>query len=171
MNGFGMNTFGQRLDAVIIVEDQGRVLYANPAVERLLGWDVRSLFGAPFTTLVPERKRPNYLAHFNELLTADPQFGEVRRVLVDSTNVRAHRHAAGAARKAKPRAAAGSAVPPTPTTTRPAEGPRDASPTHCSCPVDLNWCTVWSPKANGKNGTVRRPLSTPCPIRRARQCC
>ena len=36
-----------------------------------------------------------------ELLTADPAFGEVRRVLVDSTTVRAHRHAAGAPRKKK----------------------------------------------------------------------
>ena len=36
-----------------------------------------------------------------ELLTADPRFGEVRRVLVDSTLVRAHRHAAGARRKKK----------------------------------------------------------------------
>jgi putative transposase len=36
-----------------------------------------------------------------ELLTADPAFGEVRRVLVDATTVRAHRHAAGALRKKK----------------------------------------------------------------------
>jgi putative transposase len=34
-----------------------------------------------------------------ELLTADPQFDEVRRVLIDSTVVRAHQHAAGARRK------------------------------------------------------------------------
>jgi putative transposase len=34
-----------------------------------------------------------------ELLTADPQLGEVRRVLIDSTIVRAHQHAAGARRK------------------------------------------------------------------------
>lgn len=34
-----------------------------------------------------------------ELLTATPDFGEVRRVLVDSTIVRAHQHAAGARRK------------------------------------------------------------------------
>ena len=47
------------------------------------------------------------LARLFELMTADPQFGEVRRVLVDSTNVRAHRHAAGAARKAKHLGAAG----------------------------------------------------------------
>ena len=36
-----------------------------------------------------------------ELLTADPAFGQVRRVLVDATTVRAHRHAAGALRKKK----------------------------------------------------------------------
>ncbi|MFO0847608.1 MAG: transposase [Gemmataceae bacterium] len=49
-------------------------------------------------------------------MTADPAFGEVRRVLIDSTTARAHRHAAGAARKKKrsapsvarrPRASAG----------------------------------------------------------------
>jgi putative transposase len=34
-----------------------------------------------------------------ELLTADPRFGEVRRVLIDSTTVRAHHHASGARRK------------------------------------------------------------------------
>jgi putative transposase len=34
-----------------------------------------------------------------ELLTADPELGEVRRVLIDSTIVRAHQHAAGAQRK------------------------------------------------------------------------
>lgn len=34
-----------------------------------------------------------------EALTADPAFGEVRRVLIDSTVVRAHAHAAGARRK------------------------------------------------------------------------
>jgi putative transposase len=36
-----------------------------------------------------------------ELLTSDPTFGEVRRVLIDSTIVRAHQHAAGARRKKK----------------------------------------------------------------------
>lgn len=36
-----------------------------------------------------------------ERLTADPAFGDVRRVLIDSTIVRAHQHAAGARRKKK----------------------------------------------------------------------
>src|SRR6266508_3157185 len=41
------------------------------------------------------------LATLFELLTADPQFAGVRRVLIDSTVVRAHQHAAGARRKKK----------------------------------------------------------------------
>lgn len=39
------------------------------------------------------------LARLFELLTDDPQWGEVRRLLIDSTIVRAHVHAAGARRK------------------------------------------------------------------------
>lgn len=45
-----------------------------------------------------------------EVLTADPAFGEVRRVLLDSTIVRAHAHAAGARRTAKRIGAARSAT-------------------------------------------------------------
>lgn len=36
-----------------------------------------------------------------EAMTADPQFGAVRRVFIDSTIVRAHQHAAGVRRKHK----------------------------------------------------------------------
>lgn len=36
-----------------------------------------------------------------EALTADPAFGDIRRVLIDSTIARAHQHAAGARRKKK----------------------------------------------------------------------
>jgi putative transposase len=39
------------------------------------------------------------LARLFELMTAAPQGDAIRRVFVDSTIVRAHRHAAGAARK------------------------------------------------------------------------
>jgi transposase len=42
------------------------------------------------------------LAKLFELLTDNPEFDEVRRVLVDSTVVRAHRHAAGALQKRGP---------------------------------------------------------------------
>lgn len=36
-----------------------------------------------------------------ELLTANPSLGNMRRILIDSTIVRAHQHAAGALRKKK----------------------------------------------------------------------
>lgn len=42
-----------------------------------------------------------------ERLTAEPELGEVRRVLIDSTIVRAHQHAAGARRKKKSSARGG----------------------------------------------------------------
>jgi putative transposase len=48
-----------------------------------------------------------------ELLTADPRLDEVRRVLIDSTIVRAHQHAGGARRKRgapRPRAWAAAAA-------------------------------------------------------------
>jgi putative transposase len=53
------------------------------------------------------------LARLFELLTADPQLGETRRVLIDSTIVRAHLHAAGARPKKgapRPRGSAAAAA-------------------------------------------------------------
>lgn len=45
--------------------------------------------------------RPGAMRRLFEAMTADPELGEARRVLIDSTTVRAHRHAAGARRKKK----------------------------------------------------------------------
>jgi putative transposase len=45
--------------------------------------------------------RSGGLRRLFELLTADPAFGDIRRVFIDSTIVRAHQHAAGAPRKKK----------------------------------------------------------------------
>src|SRR5690242_15298980 len=52
------------------------------------------------------------LARLFESLTADPQLGEVRRILIDSTIVRAHAHAAGARKKTRPAKLTGAVVPP-----------------------------------------------------------
>ena len=60
------------LNAVIIVDDQGRILYANHATEHLLGWQVRLLFGEPFIDMVPERFRPAYLGAFSRLMESNP---------------------------------------------------------------------------------------------------
>jgi putative transposase len=45
--------------------------------------------------------RSGSLQRLFELLTADPDLGDVRRILIDSTVVRAHLHAAGALRTKK----------------------------------------------------------------------
>lgn len=45
--------------------------------------------------------RSGSLQKLFELLTEQPEFGEVRRVFIDSTIVRAHAHAAGASRRKK----------------------------------------------------------------------
>ncbi len=45
--------------------------------------------------------RSGGLRRLFEGLTADPRFGDIRRVFIDSTIVRAHPHAAGAPRKKK----------------------------------------------------------------------
>ena len=50
------------------------------------------------------------LARLFELLTDAPAFGEVKRVLIDASNVRAHRHAAGASKKKGRRRSRGSAA-------------------------------------------------------------
>ena len=60
------------LNAVIIVDDQARVLYANLATEELLGWQVDRLFGEPIVAMVPERFRSVYLAAFNRLIGSSP---------------------------------------------------------------------------------------------------
>jgi PAS domain S-box-containing protein len=60
------------VDAVVVIDDRGCVLYANPAVERLLGWKVESLFGEPLTAYLPERLRARSQSLFMEWMAADP---------------------------------------------------------------------------------------------------
>ena len=69
-------TFSPRLvdslvDAVVLVDERGTVLYANPAVQRLLGWEVHSLFGEPFTKLLPAQRNGSE-AILDVLMEADP---------------------------------------------------------------------------------------------------
>jgi PAS domain S-box-containing protein len=73
------------VDAVVVIDAAGAVLYANPAVERLLGWQVGSLFGEPFATLVPEWHR-HAVGPFSEaLIESDavaPSQGPVRTAAI-----------------------------------------------------------------------------------------
>jgi serine/threonine-protein kinase RsbW len=65
------------LNAVIIVDDQCRILYANYATQDLLGWRVDRLFGEPVVHMVPERFRSAYLAAFNRLIGSNPPRGNL----------------------------------------------------------------------------------------------
>ncbi|HVF15010.1 MAG TPA: SpoIIE family protein phosphatase [Acidimicrobiales bacterium] len=56
-------------DAVVVAGADNRILYANQALERLLGWDPAAVVGLPVTVLVPERLRSSHLAGFTRYLT------------------------------------------------------------------------------------------------------
>ena len=41
-------------DAIITIEDSGKILFANPAAEKIFGYDVSEMVGSSLTRLVPE---------------------------------------------------------------------------------------------------------------------
>ena len=51
-------------EGIIVAAADNRILYANPAVEQLLGWRPEDRVEAPITMLVPERLRGADLAPF-----------------------------------------------------------------------------------------------------------
>ena len=51
-------------DGIVVAGADNRIVYANQAVERLLGWVPEDLIGAPITLLVPERLRGAHLDGF-----------------------------------------------------------------------------------------------------------
>lgn len=61
-------------DAVLIGDEENRVLYANSAVEQLLGWPAKDLVGRRLTTIVPERLREAHVAGYSRYLVT----GEAR---------------------------------------------------------------------------------------------
>ena len=52
-------------DAIVTVDESGRVLFANPAVERLFGYSPQEVVGEPLSMLAPERDRPRHEAAFD----------------------------------------------------------------------------------------------------------
>jgi PAS domain S-box-containing protein len=52
-------------DAIVTVDESGRVLFANPAVERLFGYSAEEVVGEPLSMLAPERDRPRHEAVFD----------------------------------------------------------------------------------------------------------
>jgi PAS domain S-box-containing protein len=53
-------------DAMVAVDSSGRVVYANPSAEALLGWEVGTLAGRPLSVILPEAT-PAWLERFEEL--------------------------------------------------------------------------------------------------------
>ncbi|HEY5600019.1 MAG TPA: PAS domain S-box protein, partial [Candidatus Manganitrophaceae bacterium] len=53
-------------DPIIIVDDQGRMMFANAQTERLFGYDRDELLGEPIEILIPERFRKPHIGHRND---------------------------------------------------------------------------------------------------------
>jgi PAS domain S-box-containing protein len=52
-------------DAIVTVDDNGRILFANPAIERLFGYSPQEVVGEPLSMLAPERDRPRHEGVFD----------------------------------------------------------------------------------------------------------
>jgi PAS domain S-box-containing protein len=61
-------------DAVVAADERGEIVFANPAAERLLGWDGGGLVGQPLVAIQPERLRDAHRSGFRRYLeTRVPQ--------------------------------------------------------------------------------------------------
>jgi phosphoserine phosphatase RsbU/P len=56
-------------DVVVVVDGDGRIVYANPALRSLLGHEPADLRGRQLTVLIPEHLRTAYAAGFTRILT------------------------------------------------------------------------------------------------------
>lgn len=70
--GFTPRVVDSLVDALVVIEDTGRIIYANPALGRLIGWQVEDLFGRPLTDFLPDRPGDQYFADFMLWMAADP---------------------------------------------------------------------------------------------------
>ncbi len=71
-DGFSPRIVDSLVDALVVIEDSGRVIYANPALQRLLGHRVDRLFGMPFADFLPEQVRSRYSGEFMNWMRMDP---------------------------------------------------------------------------------------------------
>ncbi|HLN16901.1 MAG TPA: SpoIIE family protein phosphatase [Acidimicrobiales bacterium] len=55
-------------DAVIVADEESRIVYANRATEHLVGWDRRLLQGTELVQLIPERLRHAHLSGYYRLV-------------------------------------------------------------------------------------------------------
>lgn len=64
-------------DAVMTVDDRGKIVFSNPATEDIFGYAPEDLIGENLTAIIPERVRLEYLSVFKEFLEAET-IGESR---------------------------------------------------------------------------------------------
>ena len=61
-------------DAIVVADDRNHVVYANAAVEQVLGWRADDLSGRRLTTIIPERLREAHVAGYSRyLVTHEPR--------------------------------------------------------------------------------------------------
>jgi diguanylate cyclase (GGDEF)-like protein/PAS domain S-box-containing protein len=61
--------FSSSPDAIVVVDERGRIVEANPQVESLFGFACDELLGSPIETLIPDRFRsvhPSYRSAYND---------------------------------------------------------------------------------------------------------
>ncbi len=51
------------MDAVLTVDETQRILFYNPAAERIFGWPVDEMLGQPLSRLIPERFHASHAGH------------------------------------------------------------------------------------------------------------
>jgi sigma-B regulation protein RsbU (phosphoserine phosphatase) len=75
-------------DVVVVVDRNGCIVYANPALRSLLGHEPAALRGRPLTVLVPEQLRSAYAVGFARLLSerAGPGAGRTSQIPVLHAN-------------------------------------------------------------------------------------
>jgi phosphoserine phosphatase RsbU/P len=59
-------------DGVVVADDQGCIVYANPAIRSLLGHEPAALRGQPLSILVPARLRAAHVHGYSRFLTTGP---------------------------------------------------------------------------------------------------
>ncbi len=58
-------------DAIITIDENSRIIYANPATEQIFGYTVDGLLGQPLTNLMPESLRSRHLAALEKFVDTE----------------------------------------------------------------------------------------------------
>ncbi len=72
-------------DAIVSIDESGRITLFNPAAEAIFGWSSAQMLGEPLDRLLPPSSRHGHMArvrHFGRDDTAGPQASVVRRTAV-----------------------------------------------------------------------------------------